>query len=388
MSKRILLGVTGSIAAYKSADIARELVHTGHDVFVVMTENATKFIPPLTLETLTGNRVYVDMFRDEDHTEVTHIKLATEFDLLLVAPATYNIVGKAAQGTADDLLSSVIAATDANRVMYAPAMNVNMFENPVYQENVRKLEALGSTFIAPDEGILACGVVAKGKLRNIPDILDCVDCYFCDKPLKGKKVMITAGATREFLDPIRYISNTSSGLMGVSLAKAARNMGADVTLVLANSEYDLGGVNLVRTQTVEEMYTAALDHFHDTDIVFAAAAVSDYKPQECSNSKIKKNDAVFSLDLQKNTDILYELGKLKKSQQTLVGFAAESEDLRQNATKKLNKKNLDFIIANDLSNFATDQGKVWVIDACNCHALDLRHKEQLAYEIIHQTVLK
>ncbi len=387
MSKKIMLGVTGSIAAYKSADIARELVRTGHKVFVVMTKNATQFISPLTLETLTGNKVYVDMFDDEDHTKVTHIKIATEFDLFLIAPSTFNIIGKTANGIADDLLSSVIAAADPKKVIYAPAMNVNMFNNPIYQENVKKLEALGSTFISPDEGMLACGVYAKGRLRNIPDIIDSVEGFFCEKALQGKKVLITAGATREFLDPIRFISNTSSGLMGISLAKACRNFGADVTLILSNSNYDVSGVCVVRTKTVEDMYNAVLDYYDDMDIVFSAAAVSDYKPTKYSNSKIKKNESALSVGFQKNTDILYELGKRKKNQ-TLIGFAAESEDLKNNALKKLNKKNLDFIIANDLSNFASKDGKVWIISANSCDKIDLLLKEKLAYEIIKKTVLK
>lgn len=386
MSKKIMLGVTGSIAAYKSADIARELVRTGNEVFVVMTKNATKFISPLTLETLTGNKVYVDMFEDEDHTRVTHIKIATEFDLFLIAPATFNIIGKVASGVADDLLSSVIAAADPKKVIYAPAMNVNMFENPIYEQNAKKLESLGSTFISPDEGMLACGVYAKGRLRNIPDIIDCVESHFFKKPLTGKKVLITAGATREFLDPIRFISNTSSGIMGASLAKACKNFGADVTLVLANSDLNVNGVCVVKTTTVEEMYNAVLKIYDDMDIVFCAAAVSDYKPEKYSNSKIKKNDSSMSVDFIKNTDILYELGKHKKNQ-TLIGFAAESEDLKNNALKKLNKKNLDFIIANDLSNFASKYGKVYVINQNNFEEIKELPKEQLAIEIVKKTVL-
>lgn len=386
MSKKIMLGVTGSIAAYKSADIARELVRTGNEVFVVMTKNATKFISPLTLETLTGNKVYVDMFEDEDHTRVTHIKIATEFDLFLIAPATFNIICKIASGVADDLLSSVIAAADPKKVIYAPAMNVNMFENPIYEQNAKKLESLGSTFVSPDEGMLACGVYAKGRLRNIPDIIHCVESHFFEKPLAGKKVLITAGATREFLDPIRFISNTSSGIMGASLAKACKNFGADVTLVLANSDLNLNGICVVRTTTVEDMYNAVLNVYDDMDIVFCAAAVSDYKPEKYSNSKIKKNDLSMSVGFVKNTDILYELGKRKKNQ-TLIGFAAEGEDLKNNALKKLNKKNLDFIIANDLSNFASKCGKVCVINQDSFEEIKELPKEQLAIEIVKKTVL-
>jgi phosphopantothenoylcysteine decarboxylase/phosphopantothenate--cysteine ligase len=246
--KKILLCITGSIAAYKSADIASGLVSRGYDVYVVMTNNATKFISPIVFETLTRNKVYVDLFKDEDHTHVTHISYATECDLVLVAPATYNIIGKAACGIADDLLSSILAAATGNKVIYAPAMNVNMYNNPALVNNINILSECGSIFIEPEEGMLACGVSAKGRLRNVPSILEAVDGFFCEKLLKGKKVIITAGATREYIDPIRFISNSSSGLMGVSLAKACRDMGAFVTLILANSVLEAEGMNIIRSQ--------------------------------------------------------------------------------------------------------------------------------------------
>jgi len=386
MKKMITLGVTGSIAAYKGADIASGLVRMGYDVHVVMTKNATKFIAPLVFETLTKNKVYVDMFEDEDHSRVTHIYLATESDLVLVAPATYNIIGKAAAGIADDLLSSVLAASSCSKIMFAPAMNVNMYNNPAMTENIKILKERGCGFIEPDEGMLACGVSAKGRLRNVPSILEAVEGFFQEKLLTGKKVLITAGATREYIDPIRFISNKSSGLMGVSLAKACRDMGAEVVLILANSGLEADGVRIVKVDTVEDMYQAALREYENTDIVFAAAAVSDYKPETYSKSKLKKTEQDFSINFKLNTDILMELGKRKK-QQLLVGFAAESENLHENALSKLEKKNLDMIIANDLSNFASEEGKVWVISRAKVAELDRKPKKELAYDIV-RTVLE
>lgn len=379
--KKILLGVTGSIAAYKSAEIASKLVKLGYDVHVIMTESATKFVAPLTFETLTRNRVYVDMFREEDHRQVRHISESNESDLILVAPASYNIIGKTATGVADDFLSSVLAAAPANKVIFAPAMNVNMYHNPILQENINKLTKLGYRFIEPEEGMLACGVLGKGCLRNVPSIIETVEGFFHDKLLQGKKVLITAGATREYIDPIRFISNSSSGLMGVSLAKACRDFGADVTLILANSHLNIEGVNLIRVQTVAEMYQAAVDHFPTTDLMFAAAAVSDFKPVTYSESKIKKSDTGLVVELERNTDILLELGKMKQNQ-LLIGFAAESENLIPNAVGKLNKKNLDLIIANDLSNFATDDGKVWLVTSETAVELERKPKLQLAYDIV------
>lgn len=386
MGKRVLLGVTGSIAAYKSAEIASGLVKTGYEVSVVMTKNATKFITPLTLETLTKNKVYVDMFEDEDHRQVTHIALATESDLILIAPATYNLIGKAANGIADDLLSSTLAAANYQKVMLAPAMNVNMFNNPINIANMDKLRKLGCQFIEPDEGLLACGTTAKGRLREIPAILEAVDFFFCEKLLVNHHVLISAGATREFIDPIRYLSNTSTGRMGISLAKACRDMGAKVTLVLANSALDVNGVNLIRVSTVAAMHQVMLEQYESANLVFAAAAVSDYKPKTYSRSKIKKSGEALTIDLEPNTDILLNLGQLKKHQ-TLVGFAAESDDLFQNALTKLKKKNLDFIIANDLSNFAANDGKVWVVSADQTVELERKPKEALAYDIV-KTIIK
>lgn len=385
MKKNIILGITGSIAAYKSADIASGLVKLGYDVHVVMTLNAAKFISPVVFETLTRNKVYVDLFDDGEHTHVTHISYATESDLILVAPATYNIIGKAAAGIADDLLSSIIAASKGSKVMYAPAMNVNMYENPILTKNIDVLTKLGSIFIEPDEGMLACNVMGKGRLRNVPAILEAVNGFFCEKLLAGKKVLISSGATREYFDPIRFISNTSSGLMGVSLAKACRDMGASVTLIQANSPLEADGIETVKVDTVNDMYNAVLSKFADTDIFFSAAAVSDYKPAVYSNNKIKKSTKDLQIELNKNIDILHELGKIKKNQ-VLVGFAAESEDILRNAKIKLAKKNLDVIIANDLSNFSSEYGKVSLITKNEVIDFEKKPKQELAFDIVQKVL--
>jgi len=381
MKKTIVIGVTGSISAYKSAELASALVKEGYDVHVVMTENAAEFITPLTMETITKNKVYVDMFRDEDHTKVTHIWMATESDLILVAPASYSIIGKAASGIADDLLSSIIAAADPSKIIFAPAMNVNMYNNPINQRNINTLKGLGSTFIEPEEGMLACGVKAKGRLRNIPEIVEHVNAFFTPKLLRNKKILITAGATREFIDPIRFLSNTSSGLMGVSLAKVCRDMGAEVSLVIANSQYDVSNVKVARVSTVSEMYEECSSQFENCDIFISCAAVSDFKPKSYSVSKIKKTSDSLTLELIKNVDILHEMGK-RKTKQRLIGFAAESDDLFTNAKAKLKNKNLDAIVANELSNFSNQMGKVWVLGEEFCVELDQKPKTDLAYDIV------
>ncbi len=383
--KKILLCITGSIAAYKSADIAIKLKEYGYDVHVIMTKSSTKFISPMVFETLTKNKVFVDLFMDEDYIHVTHISSATESDLILVAPATYNIIGKAACGIADDLLSSILAAANPEKIIYAPAMNNNMYNNIALINNMNILSSRGSSFIEPEEGLLACGVTAKGCLKNISSIIETVNSYFTEKTLKGKKILITAGATREYIDPIRFISNSSSGLMGVSLAKAIRDMGALVTLVLANAEYYIEGINIIKVKTVKDMYEAVLNEYKNADMVFAAAAVSDYKPAIYSESKIKKSSENLNIEFEKNTDILFELGKLK-SKQILIGFAAESHDLLDNAKLKLRKKNLDMIIANDISNFSSNDGAVTLVFKNKIIELERQPKEILAYEIVRKVL--
>jgi phosphopantothenoylcysteine decarboxylase/phosphopantothenate--cysteine ligase len=386
-AKKITLGVTGSIAAYKAAEIASALTSVGHEVRVIMTEHATRFISPITFETLTRQKVLVDMFSDEDHRQVSHIEQGTNIDLVLVAPATFNIIGKAAQGIADDLLSSVLAAADPKRVLYAPAMNVNMFENPAFQANMATLKDRGSQFVEPEEGMLACGVYAKGRLAKVPAILDAVESFLAPKPLQGKRVLITAGATREYIDPIRFLSNSSSGQMGVALARACRSYGAEVTLLLANSTLDAPGVDVIRVDTVADLYAAALKVFPETDYLFAAAAVSDFKPAARSDSKIKKTGASLNIELVPNTDVLFELSQMK-THQKLIGFAAESEAMLANAKGKLERKKLDWIIANSLDNFARTSGKVWLVDAQEIEELPELPKPELAYAILDALLAK
>jgi len=379
--KKITLGVTGSIAAYKAAEIASSLTKAGHDVHAVLTRHATELIAPLTFETLTRNKALVGMFADEDHTRLSHIDLGTTSDLILIAPATYNILGKAANGIADDLLTSILAAADPRRVMFAPAMNVNMYQNPACAANVASLIERGCHLIEPEEGMLACGVMGKGRLANVSAILDAVDDYFCVKPLKDKNILITAGATREYLDPIRFLSNTSSGQMGVALAQACRNMGAQVTLILANSPLSVNGIETVRVDTVADMYEAVRRFFPESDWFFSAAAVSDFKPQQTSAAKIKKDQQQLTIQLEPNTDILYELGRIK-THQVLIGFAAESGNLFNNAREKLHKKNLDIIIANHLTNFASVNGKVWILTGDDIFELPEQPKKELAFTIL------
>ncbi|HBP37796.1 MAG TPA: bifunctional phosphopantothenoylcysteine decarboxylase/phosphopantothenate--cysteine ligase CoaBC [Clostridiales bacterium] len=381
MKKKITLGVTGSIAAYKAAELASALTQAGHDVHAVLTRNAASFISPLTFATLTHNKAHTDMFADEDHTRVTHIDLGTTSDLILIAPATYNILGKAAHGIADDLLSSILAAAAPDKVLFAPAMNVNMYQNPACQASVAALLQRGCQFVEPEAGMLACGVMAKGRLAKVPAILEAVEAFFCPKTLAGKTILITAGATREYLDPIRFLSNSSSGRMGVALARACRNRGASVTLLLANSALDLDGVNLVRVDTVAEMADAVRRLFGACDWLIAAAAVSDFRPADRSPVKIKKNSAGLILNLEPTTDILQEISRLR-TKQKLIGFAAESENLLENARLKLKKKNLDLVVANYLDNFASPTGRVWLVAPDQAVELPEQPKETLAEAIV------
>ena len=381
--RKIVLGVTGSIAAYKAAGIASTLTQAGHDVHVILTRNAAAFIASLTFETLTRNKACVDMFSDEDHTLVTHIDLATTSDLLLVAPATYNILGKVAQGIADDLLSSVLAAAAPQKVLFAPAMHADMYGNPACRANVDTLRARGYSFVEPEEGRLACGAMGKGRLASVESILEAVEAFLAmpDRPLAGRRVLVTAGATREYLDPIRFLSNTSTGRMGVALARVCRNAGAAVTLVLANSALSLDGVRLVRVDTSAEMEAAVQSAFPDADWVLSAAAVSDFRPVAQSHGKIKKTPEGLTLRLALNPDILAGLGS-RKTRQKLIGFAAESDDLLVNAASKLARKNLDAIVANGLDNFARETGKVWLLFPDHTIELPEQDKTDLAVDIV------
>lgn len=364
--KNILIGVSGGIAAYKAANIVSGLRKRGYDVKVVMTENAAKIITPLAFESLSKHDVAVDMWERNFNVNVEHIALADWADIILVAPATYNIVGKVAGGIADDMLSTVISAFNKT-VYFALAMNVRMYENPILAENIKKLKKYGYKFIEADEGLLACNVNAKGRLKNEQEIIEIIskeleetEKISTDKPLAGKKVLITAGRTEEPLDPIRYFSNRSTGKMGYSLGEEAEKLGADVTIVSGPTNIDKPDrVNIVEVRTAEEMYGEVMKYEAEQDIIIAAAAVADYRPEYTADKKIKKGD-MLTVNFIRNKDILLELGKIKKDK-ILVGFAAESENLIENAKEKLQKKNLDMIVVNSVDNFGTDDNTITLL---------------------------
>lgn len=388
--KNILVGVTGGIAAYKSANIISKLKKKGYNVKVIMTESATKIITPLTLETLSRNRVYVDMWDKNPHFEVEHISLAEWADVVLVAPATYNIVGKVANGIADDMLSTVISACK-KQVYFALAMNVNMYENPILKENIEKLKRFGYKFIEADEGLLACNVNAKGRLKDEEEIVNILEKenIEVEKKFIGKTILITAGRTEEAIDPVRYLSNRSSGQMGYALAKAAVKMGAKVILVSGptNLSKPEGLLEFVQVRSAQEMYEDVIKRFKDVDGAIACAAVADYKPKYYSNEKIKKKDGDLTIVLDRNPDILLEMGKLKNNQ-FLVGFAAETQNLIENALGKLKKKNLNMIVANDASNMQKNTNEIYIIKGENeIKSIPEKSKEELAFDILREITL-
>ena len=396
--KNILVGVTGGIAAYKSAGIVSLLKKKGYNVKVVMTENATKIIGPLTLETLSRNRIYVDMWDSNPHYEVEHISLADWADVVLIAPATYNIIGKVANGIADDMLTTVISAVSVRKpVFFALAMNVNMYENPILKENINKLKSFGYRFIDAEEGLLACNYSAKGRMSEPENIVDEIERYSIfskiknfDTALKGKKILITSGRTKENIDPVRYLSNNSSGKMGYSLAQAAVDLGAEVTLISGptNLKVPNGLENFISVESALEMYEKVDEYFKNTDIFIACAAVADYRPKEYKKEKIKKSDADLVIELIRNPDILLEMSK-KKEKQLLVGFAAETNDIRENALKKLEKKNLDIIVANNASVMGSDENVIEIIKKDRTSVeISQKSKIELAYDILNEVIFE
>lgn len=386
--KKILIGVTGGIAAYKSANLVSMFRKKGYEVKVIMTESATKIITPQTLETLSKNRVIVDMWERGHQMEVEHISLADWADIVLIAPATYNIVGKIANGIADDMLTTVISATKKD-VFFALAMNANMYENPILKENILKLKKLNYNFIEPDEGFLACNINAKGRLKKEEEIVEIIENKLNQNTypqlLKDKKVLITAGRTEEAIDPIRYLSNRSSGQMGYSLAAAAVAFGADVTLITGPSTLDIphGVKEVIKVRSAQDMYEAAMEIYDEVDIGIACAAVADYRPKSYSANKIKKADGELTIVLERNPDILLEMGNRKKKQ-FLVGFAAETENLLENAISKLKRKNLNLIVANDASNMQKITNKIFIIDKSEkCEIIPEKSKKELAFDIMN-----
>jgi len=347
-NKTIVLGVTGGIAAYKAVELLRLLTKSGATVQVIMTRSATEFVTPLTFQALSGNPVHTDLFNLFQEQEIGHISLADRADLLLIAPATANIIGKIAGGLADDLLTTTVMATKAP-VLLAPAMNVNMYENPIYRDNENRLRRLGYHFIDAESGSLACGWSGSGRLARPELIFEEVCHLLSPKDLAGETVLITAGPTREELDPVRYLTNHSSGKMGYELARAARNRGAQVLLISGPTALaPPSGVELIQVTTAQQMYAEVMERAHGCSIIIKAAAVADYRPAQRSNGKLKKQGEHLTIDLEKNPDILAELGKQKKNF-ILVGFAAETADLKANAAAKLKAKNLDMIVANDVT---------------------------------------
>ena len=364
--KFVVLGVTGSIAAYKSVELVRLLKKAGANVQVIMTKSGCKFIKPLTFQVLSQNPVITEMFKEPSRWDVEHVALADKADIFLVAPATANIIAKMAAGIADDILSSTLLATKA-KIIVAPAMNVNMYENPITQRNIAALRKLDITVLEPEEGDLACGYSGKGRFPEPKDIVEHIKVILGkDGGLKDKRFLITAGPTREPIDPVRFISNYSSGKMGYALAEKAIQRGARVTLVSGptNLSPPLGLEQFIAVNTAKEMYNAVLRHYDDVDVVIKSAAVADFSPKNIKSEKIKKHNTQMTIELEKNPDILQELGN-KKAGQILIGFAAETSDLTVNAHEKLRKKNLDFIVANDLTKagagFAADTNIVSII---------------------------
>jgi len=364
--KRVIVGVTGGIAAYKAAELVRILVRAGAHTSVAMTANATKFITPLTFETLSGNRVIWDMF-GHGSTVMDHITRGQDADLIIIAPATANFIAKMAHGIGDDFLSTMVIAATV-RIMVCPSMNSHMFLNAAVQDNIRLLKQRGYLIMEPAEGELACGTEGPGRLPEPEDILERARILLSKQDISGLRVLVTAGATVEPIDPVRFMTNRSGGKMGYALARAARLRGADVTLVSGPTNLKPpNGVTFYKIKTTEEMRRVVFEHHRQCDVIIKAAAVLDYRPRKRSDHKIKKDKKIQILELVQTPDILAELGRKREdSHCLLVGFAAETEDLLENATKKLRQKNLDMIVANDVSRedagFESDTNLVTIID--------------------------
>ncbi len=383
--KKIVLGITGSIAAYKSAELVRHLKRAGAAVKVAMTTNATWFVTPLTLETLSGNRVIRDMF-SQDGTSIDHVSLGQESDLIIIAPATANFLAKIAHGLGDDFLSTLILAATA-KTLICPAMDKEMFSNSIVQANILSLKERGFIVMEPEEGMLATGAIGLGRFPDPSIIMEEIRHLLTDHDLEGLKALITAGPTIEYIDPVRIVSNRSTGKMGYALTRAAWRRGAEVTLVSGPTHLDPPkGIEVITVKTAEEMREAVLHNYRDKDVVIKAAAVSDYRPMRKAQEKEKKKGSPITVEMIPTPDILAELGK-DKGDITLVGFAAETTDHVANAMDKIRKKNLDLIVVNDVSRedrgFAADSNEVRMIDReGNQEAVPLMSKEDVADRIL------
>ena len=391
--KKIVLGVTGGIAVYKAVDLVSRLRKQGCEVRVVMTEHAQQFVTPLTFKEISGNQVAVSMWSSNQEFNVEHIALANWADTFVVAPATANIIAKMAYGLADDLLSTTLLAAQAP-IVVCPAMNTGMYENVATQENIAKLQGRGITVMPPAVGKLACGTSGAGRLPEPQEIVEFLNAFFAKREgdLRGLKVLVTAAGTREPIDPVRFVGNRSSGKMGYAIAEAARDLGANVTLISGPSALPpLAGVNFFKVESARDMRRLVLENFPESQIVIKAAAVADYRVKNVADHKIKKNDEELTLVLEKNPDILKELGQKKQKGQVLVGFAAETQNLIQYAQSKLEKKNLDMIVANDVSkpqagfNVDTNLIKLLKRDG-SIEELPLMSKKDLAYIILNHVM--
>lgn len=389
--KTVVLGVTGSIAAYKMANVASALVKEGADVHVVMTKNATNFINPITFETLTNNKCLVDTFDRNFQFHVAHVSLSQKADVMLIAPASANIIGKLANGIADDMLSTMALAASC-KIIVSPAMNTHMYKNQIVQDNLKKLKHYGFEIIEPAVGRLACASVGEGKLPAEDVLLDYIrqEIQF-EKDMQGLNVLVTAGPTIEKIDPVRYITNHSSGKMGYSVAEVAAKRGANVTLISGPVHIDAPMfVDVVKVESAKDMYNAVMDHLKSCDILIKAAAVADYTVENISDEKIKKQDDDLSLTLSRTNDILKAAGENKEKNQVICGFSMETSNLIENSEKKLNSKNCDMIIANNLNDngagFGVDTNKVSIITKDNIQSLDVLSKKEVAFEILNRAL--
>lgn len=390
--KTVLLAVTGGIACYKSAGLASMLIKKGCNVHVLMTQNATQFIGAHTFETLTGNRVCIDTFDRNYPFQVEHISLAEQAQLVLVAPATANVLAKLAHGLADDMLTTTILACNCPKIA-APTMNTNMYENPVTQDNLKKLQNYGWEIVEPATGRLACGVTGKGKMPEPEDLLEAVEHTLAhDKDMQGLKVLVTAGGTQEALDPVRFITNHSTGKMGYAIAKAAAARGAEVTLVSAKTQLKKPSyLEYIPVTSAEEMFQAVTSRSATQDIIIKAAAVADYRPKMVSSEKIKKSVALNAIDLEPTKDILAWLGEHKPQGQFLCGFSMETQNMEQNSLQKLQKKQVDMIAANHLkqpgAGFGVDTNQITILTKDTIKKLPLLDKQQVAHCLLDEILL-
>ncbi|MCI9342227.1 MAG: bifunctional phosphopantothenoylcysteine decarboxylase/phosphopantothenate--cysteine ligase CoaBC [Lachnospiraceae bacterium] len=387
--KNIILAVTGSIAAYKIAYLASMLKKLEADVTVLMTENAVNFINPITFETLTGNKCLIDTFDRNFEYNVEHVSLAKRTDVVLVAPATANVIGKLANGIADDMLTTTVMACECKKIV-APAMNTHMYHNPIVQDNIKKLQHYGMEVVMPDTGYLACGDIGEGKMPSEHILLEYILKEVCwEKDLLGKKILVTAGPTQEKMDPVRYITNHSTGKMGYAIARHCMQRGAEVTLVTGKTQLERPlFVYTVEVESAGDMFQAVRDCFEEQDMIIKSAAVADYRPVNVSEEKVKKRDGELSIALERTEDILQFLGENRRPGQLLCGFSMETENMVENSRAKLVKKHLDMIVANNLkqegAGFGGDTNIVTLITADGCEELPVMSKEEVAKHLVDE----